>query len=197
MSHPKYLFIGLVVIVCFSVSERALANNSVDYSNSDGTLTGSNTFRGSSVAGDLGTVSFSTGALLSGPLQMGGTFASGGSFAIDGNGTGGIPDGVLFSESFTSPVTWTLTALANGTHNYILTAIVTGTMGSTSASGVTVRLSINSGKGYFDGSTLISSGDTTITSSVPEPSTLALVTIGVLGMFGKIRERLVREDRSV
>jgi hypothetical protein len=211
MSHPKYLFIALVLIACVTVSERALAKNSVDYSNSGGMLKGSNnglaltgstliaitTFPGGSVTGDLGTVSFSTGALVSGSLQMGGMFASGGSFAIDGNGTDGITDGVLFSGSFTGPVTWTLTTLANGTHNYILTAVVTGTMGSTSVSGVTVQLSINTGKGYFDGSTLISGGDTTMTSSVPEPSTLALVTIGAISMFGKIRQRLVRQDPSV
>ena len=110
---------------------------------------------------DLGSVSFSTGALTSGSLQMGGTFAGGGWFTIAGNGTNGIPNGTLFTGSFTGPVTWTLVTLANGTHNYTLTGSVSGWNASGAATqGVTVQLTINTGKGFFNGSTTISSGDT-------------------------------------
>jgi hypothetical protein len=205
MLAPRYLLIALCLLGCFALPPSALAGSSVDYSNTGGKLKGSKgglsltgstlvavtRFPASSTTGDLGTVSFSTGALLSGSLQMGGTFASGGSFTIDGNGTDGLADGALFSGSFTGPVTWTLTDLANGTHNYTLTAVLTGMMGSTAVSAVTVQLSINTGKGFYEGSTLISGGDTTMTPSVPEPSTLALVTIGAISMAGKVRHRLV------
>ncbi len=139
--------------------------------NGDGLVTGS----------DLGWLTFSTGALSSGSLQMGGTFASGGTFVITGNGSSGIPNGVIFSGTFDSPVTWTLVTLANGTHNYTLTGTLTGTLGSSYATnGVTVQLTINTGKGYFNGSTSISSGDTNI-AAVPEPATLHNVRSGLGG----------------
>ena len=120
---------------------------------------------------------------------MGGTFAGGGAFEVDGNGTGGLPNGVLFSGSFSGPVTWTLSTLANGTHNYTLTGVVTGTMGGSNVEGVTVQLTINPGKGFFNGSTSISGGDTTVASSVPEPSTLALFGMGSIAFAGALRER--------
>jgi hypothetical protein len=122
---------------------------------------------------------------------MGGTFADGGSFTINGNGTEGIADGELFSGTFSGPASWTLTTLANGTHNYTLTAIVTGTMGSTAVEGVTVQLTINTGKGFFNGSTSIAGGDTTMVSFVPEPSTLTMLSTGLLVMAGGIRRRLI------
>jgi len=51
------------------------------------------------VTKNLGSISFSTGSLSSGSLQMGGTFATGGSFVIRGNGSGGIPTGMIFNGS--------------------------------------------------------------------------------------------------
>ena len=120
---------------------------------------------GGLTTGDLGTVSFTTGALSGGTLAMGGTFASGGTFEVDGNGTGGLPNGVLFSGMFSGSVTWTLTILANGTHNYTLTGVVTGMMGGSNVDGVTVQLTINTGKGFFNGTTTISGGDTTVASA--------------------------------
>ena len=114
----------------------AVFADSVDFTNSQGTLSGTSaglSLSGSQliainglsglglVTGNLGTVEFSTGALTGGSLQMGGTFAAGGSFVITGNGSNGIPSGVIFNGSFTGPVSWTLTTLANGTHNYMAT----------------------------------------------------------------------------
>jgi len=121
---------------------------------------------------------------------MGGTLAAGGMFEIDGNGTNGVANGVLFSGSFSGPSTWALTTLADGTHNYTLTGIVTGTMNGASVEAVTVQLTINTGKGFFDGSTLIAGGDTTTVSSVPEPSSLALFGTGAMGLLGMMRRKL-------
>jgi PEP-CTERM motif len=187
MSLSKSVVTALVVFVCLLVSSSAYADSSTDFSNNGGTLAGSNaglTLSGSTLIavtgypgvgttmGDLGSVSFTTGALSSGTLQMGGTFASGGTFSIDGNGTGG------------------LTTLANGTHNYTLTGVVTGMMGGTSVNGVTVQLTINTGKGFYNGTTLISGGDTTVMSSVPEPSTLAMMGTGLLSLAGVLRRKV-------
>ena len=178
--------------------------DSVDFTNSGGILAGCS--NGLSLTGsaliavnglngpglvtgsDMGTVSFSTGALSGGSLQMGGTFAAGGSFTITGNGNG-IPNGTIFAGTFSGPATWTLVTLANGTHNYTLTGVVAGTLGNNfHTNGVTVQLTVNTGRGFFNGRTHISSGDTNVV--VPEPGSLSLLGTGLLGLAGVIRRKL-------
>jgi hypothetical protein len=196
----RILFVALLAL---ALPLAAFASSSVDFGNVGGTLTGSTSglsLSGSTldvvnglngmglVTGNLGSVTFSTGAMTSGSLQMGGTFASGGSFVIAGNGTNGIPNGVIFNGTFSGPVTWSLVTLADGTHNYTLTGTVTGTLGSFTTNGVTVQLTINTGKGFFNGSTMISSGDTNIV--VPEPGTLGLLGTGLVGIAGLVRRKL-------
>jgi hypothetical protein len=195
----------LLALLALALPMAAFANSGVDFTNSGGTLAGTNS--GLSLSGsvliavnglnggglitgsNLGSLTFTTGALASGSLQMGGTFAAGGSFTITGNGTNGIPNGTIFTGSFSGPVTWTLVTLANGTHNYTLTGTVSGTLGSGfSTNGVTVQLTINTGKGFFNGSTTISSGDTNIV--VPEPGTLGLLGTGLVGVAGLLRRKL-------
>jgi hypothetical protein len=195
----------LLAALALALPTAMFAGSSVDFTNSGGTLSGSSA--GLSLSGsvlivvnglnggglitgnNLGSVGFSTGALTSGSLQMGGTFAGGGWFTITGNGTSGVPSGTLFTGTFDGPVTWTLVTLANGTHNYTLTGSLSGWTGSGAATvGVTVQLTINTGKGYFNGSTTISSGDTNIV--VPEPGSLSLLGTGLLGLAGVVRRKL-------
>lgn len=195
----------LLAVLALALPTAMFAGSSVDYTNSGGTLSGSSS--GLSLSGsvliavnglnggglitgsDLGSVSFATGALSTGSLQMGGTFAAGGWFTITGNGSDGVPSGTLFTGTFSGPVTWTLVTLANGTHNYTLTGSVSGWTGSgTAEQGVTVQLTINTGRGYFNGSTTISSGDTNIV--VPEPGSLGLLGTGLIGLAGVVRRKL-------
>jgi len=200
----------LMAVLALALPMMAFAS-SVDFTNSGGTLTGSTaglSLSGSEliavsglnglglVTGNLGTLAFSTGALTSGSLQgQNGTpswFAGGGSFVITSNGSNGLPSGTLFDGSFSGPVSWTLVTLANGTHNYTLQGSITGTWyNGQTVYGATVQLTINTGKGYFNGTTTISSGDTNITTAaVPEPGTLGLIGTGLVGIAGIVRRKL-------
>ncbi len=203
----RFLVPVLFLVSCMVLTPRSFADTGTDFSNAGGTLSGTNAglslsgstlvavsgFNGNGlITGDLGSVTFSTGALNSGgSLTMGGTFAGGGTFMVTGNGTKGVPNRVLFSGSFSGSATWTLMTLANGTHNYTLTGVVAGTMGGTSVNGVTVQLTVNTGTAFFDGSTSISGGDTTLEAAVPEPSTLTLMGTATLFVAGTFRRKVL------
>jgi len=183
----------------------AFAGN-VDFTNTGGTLTGTSAgltltgseltvvdgLGGSIVTGGLGSVSFTTGSLASGSLTTGGTFAAGGTFTITGNGTGGIPNGVIFSGTFSGPVTWTeiTTSGPNGSIYYTLTGAISGTWyNGTTVNGATTQITFNAGKNGFTGSVPLGSGDTIITT-VPEMGTLGLLGTGLVGLAGVVRRKM-------
>jgi len=196
----------LMALLALTLPLAAFADNSVDFTNSGGMLSGSsagltlgsseliavNGFGGGGlITGALGTMTFSTGSLASGSLAMGAVFNAGGTFMITGNGTDGLPSGAMFTGSFTGPVTWTMITLANGTHDYTLTGSISGTWYNGSmANGATVQLTINTGKGFFNGKKRISSGDSNVVTSVPEPGTLGLLGTGLIGLAGALHRKL-------
>ncbi|HKD03284.1 MAG TPA: PEP-CTERM sorting domain-containing protein [Terriglobales bacterium] len=202
----RRVMLGILLTLALPVTALG---KSVEFTNTGGTLTGTNSgfaltgstltsvngFGGGGViTGNLGTLALTTGALTSGLLTMGGTFASGGSFTITGNGSNGLPNGTIFSGSFSGPVTWTLVTLNNGTHDYTLTGALTGLYLGVPTNGVTVQLTVNTGTGFFNGSAAIASGDSDIViparnGVVAEPGTLGLLSTGLLGVAGLARRR--------
>jgi len=186
----------LLVLLALALPATTWANSSIDITNLGGTITGTSaglSLTGSvlihygSVGGsNLGSLTFTTGAFTSGDMMNGGTLAPGGTFTITGNGSNGVPSGVIFSGTFSSssPVTWTVITLADGSHRYTLTGAIEGN----GKVGATVQLAVVSGKGLFSGTADLSSGDTSL--SVPEPGTLGLLGTGLLGIGGLMRRRL-------
>jgi len=191
----------LLVVLALAVPAASLASNVVDFSNKgkisgsssglmlSSTLTAVNGLNGGGlITGHLGSVQFTTGALLSGSLAMGGMFAAGGSLTITGNGTHGIPNGTLFTGTFSGPVTWTLITAANGTHNYDLMGTVTGELDGIAHVGAIVQLTASTGSHFFTGHPIDSSGNTAL-SPIPEPGSLSLLGTGVLALAGFLRRK--------
>jgi hypothetical protein len=185
----------LLVLLALALPATTWAKSTIDLSNRGGTITGSNAglslsgsvlFAYGSAVGNLGTVSFTTGAFIKGDAAMGGTLAPGGTFTITGNGTNGVPNGTIFSGTFSSssPITWSVITLADGSHQYTLSGAIEGN----GRVGATVQLAVVSGKGLFSGTADLSSGDTSL--SVPEPGTLGLLGTGLVGIGGLMRRRL-------
>lgn len=190
-----------LVLLVMALPLAASASSQYDFTNSAGTLSGGSaglSLTGSALiaingpgglvtGSNLGSVTFTTGALASGNGDASTAFAGGGSFIITVGSTTWFSG--QFDCSTTNSCEWTLSTLANGTHSYSLRGTLTGTLSNgTAVQGATLQLTINTGKGFFNGSTTISSGDTNIVA--PEPGTLTLMGTGLVGLAGLLRRKL-------
>jgi hypothetical protein len=143
----------------------------------------------------LGSVSFSTGALISGSISGGGTFSSVGStFDVIGNAKG-VPKGALFTGAFTGPIAWTLVK-QGGSVIYTLSGTISGVLytGRTVSATVTetifsTRQQLDKGIGHIRGGT---TGFAT-----PEPSTLGLLGTGLAVVAGLFKRKLSGLDTNL
>ncbi len=162
----------------------------------DGTSPSTVTQIGSEMGSDLGTLSLTTGALLTGTLANGGTFADG-TLTITTTGWAGF-SGVLFSGTFGnsadgSPITWSLVSHVNGQYLYLLSGPISGTWeGGAQVGGLTTQIYFTSKTKYAGGPIGLSNGSTFVVT--PESGTMGLMGTALLGMGLLVKRKVKRGD---
>ncbi|HEY6338469.1 MAG TPA: PEP-CTERM sorting domain-containing protein [Candidatus Sulfotelmatobacter sp.] len=140
--------------------------------------------RGIITGADMGTLSFTTGGLLSHSGNLF-TYAGGGTFTISGSGAG-LPSGVLFSGTFSGKVT--VEMFSNGGYGLVCEPLEFG--------GCSVNGTWSNGQKASGGFALSSDSSGLFayvnlqTPVVPEPGTLSLLGTGLLGLGMVVRRKL-------
>jgi hypothetical protein len=101
---------------------------------------------------------------------------------------GEMADSIHFSGGFSEPAIWTLAILAHGTQGYIMTAVVTGTVGS-GFTGVNIQSTTATPMGYFSSPSVLASNPAP-TSFVAEPSAASFLITGSFFVVGILRRRV-------
>jgi PEP-CTERM motif len=164
-------------------------------------------FNGIANGHSLGSVSFATGALLSGSIQAGGTFSSLGSFfKVIGIGNGGQPKGVIFSGAFVGPISWTLVSKTGPSLIFQLSGALSGQLfnghivsGTTTQLFHTTSAQLREGVVHVWGipGRIVATGEgQTHLAATPEPRTMVLMGLGLLGIASKVRRRFSNDKAT-
>jgi hypothetical protein len=140
----------------------------------------------------LGKVDFATGAFSGTDLFSNGTFSDvGSSFVVTGNGTHHVPNGTIFSGAFVGPITWTVMSQHNQTYVFQLSGNLQGQLWTGHTVTGTTSQTIYAYKNQWlqDGKGSVHLGGGHFVT--PEPSTLGLLGLGLLGTAGLVRRKLV------
>jgi hypothetical protein len=137
----------------------------------------------------LGSVSFSTGALLSGSILSGGTFSdAGSSFLVIGKGSQVPHKGTIFSGAFVGPISWTLVSQQGQKLTYTLSGTIQGTLWNGHiVTGTTTQTIYSNNNQISLGIGHIRLGDTNLLT--PEPGTLGLLGTGLVAIAGMLRRK--------
>jgi hypothetical protein len=197
--------IWIALVLCAPL--MSWADSVADFQNTGGTMSAINLGTGLSLTGsrlrvisgvpgyndsgfNIGSVTMTTPALMTGDLEHGATFGAGGTFNILAN------NGLVFNGTFTSG-TWTVIQLPSGKFSFTFAGVVVGTVNGHQVEGVTVQLTTISmtGQNPFgpggSGQIKLASGDTTGNIAItPETDTLSLTGLGLLGVALLNRRRM-------
>lgn len=191
-----------VAVVCAALHVAARADGidlinkfgSISISNAGITSVGSQLRQYNAINNDhsLGSVSFATGALLSGSIMTGATFSDVGSmFKVVGVGNAGQPKGVIFNGVFVGPIAWTLVSKTGASLIFELSGQLSGQLhNGMMVTGETTQFFHTTAAQLAMGIAHITSGSTHL-NATPEPGTLALLATGLLAVAHTARRKLL------
>ncbi|HKC00196.1 MAG TPA: hypothetical protein VKD23_15540 [Terriglobales bacterium] len=150
----------------------------------------------------LGSVSFSTGALIQGSILGGGVFSStGSSFVVIGSGKYGEPKGTIFSGSFIGPIAWVLVSRTGNNYVFDLLGSLKGMLYTgRSVTGATMQtIYVNQNQWNHNQRGSIGFGRAKFGPELragPESGTLGLFATGLIVLAGTILPKFVFSRRA-